>query len=153
MLAHATLDARPGWTEGLKDLPPGAHVAVLGARPSHCMEGRRAGLEFRDTILLVTAKGLSAAALFRLPFDGTVATQMTKTATGGLWVDGCRVSTTPSDDIFAKNPTQGEGSDTGTRKSMGTAQEPPTTTRPPDAGPRTSSSCTSPAADARGPSG
>jgi hypothetical protein len=86
------IEARAGWTDGLRDrLPPGAHVVVLGARAPHCLEGRQAGLAFRDTIAVATEHGFAMAALFRLPFDGTVAEQVMKTGTGGLWIDGCRI--------------------------------------------------------------
>jgi hypothetical protein len=92
------IEARAGWTDGLRDrLPPGAHVVVLGARAPHCLEGRQAGLAFRDTIAVATEHGFAMAALFRLPFDGTVAEQVMKTGTGGLWIDGCRITTSTAD--------------------------------------------------------
>jgi hypothetical protein len=86
------IEARAGWTDGLRDrLPPGAHVVVVGARSMHCLEGRQAGLAFRDTIAVATEQGFTFAALFRVPFEGTVAEQVMKTGTGALWIDGCRI--------------------------------------------------------------
>ncbi len=92
------IEARAGWTDGLRErLPPGAHVVVVGARSTHCLEGRQAGLAFRDTIAVATEHGFTFCALFRLPFDGTVAEQVMKTGTGGLWINGCRISTSTAD--------------------------------------------------------
>lgn len=82
--------ARAEWTKGLHDLAPGTHVVVVGAQPGHCAEGRRAGLEFRDTIVVSTDRGTTLAALFRKPLDGTVIEQVLRTGTGGIWIDGCR---------------------------------------------------------------
>jgi hypothetical protein len=92
------IEARAGWTDGLRDrLPPGAHVVVVGARSTHCLEGRQAGLAFRDTIAVATERGFTMAALFRVPFEGTVAEQVMKTGTGALWIDGCRITTSRAD--------------------------------------------------------
>jgi hypothetical protein len=92
------IEAAAGWAVGVRDrLPAGSHVVVVGARSSHCLEGRQAGLAFRDTIAVATGQGFTLAALFRLPFEGTVAEQVLKTGTGGLWIDGCRISTSRAD--------------------------------------------------------
>lgn len=53
-------------------------------------KGRYLGWELRDTFL--GSWGTLYAFLFRIPLqESTVATQVLKTGTGGLWIDGCRV--------------------------------------------------------------
>jgi hypothetical protein len=87
------IEARAGWADGVRDrLPAGSHVVVVGAGSAHCLEGRHAGLEFRDTIVIAIGGGFLAGAVFRIPLEGTVADQVLKTGTGGLWIDGCRIS-------------------------------------------------------------
>jgi hypothetical protein len=92
MHALVTLDC-PGWQAATAQLHPGAHVAVFAQTPDAAIEGRRAGLELRDT-LLVLGPGPQArfCFLFRKPCtESTVAGQMAKTGTGGLNIAACRV--------------------------------------------------------------
>jgi hypothetical protein len=77
----------------------------VGARSTHCLEGRQAGLAFRDTIAVATEHGFTMATLFRVPFEGTVAEQIVKTGTGALWIDGCRIAhVTIGNGSLDKNP-------------------------------------------------
>jgi site-specific DNA-methyltransferase (adenine-specific) len=75
------------------DLVPGAHVAVLADDVDVGIEGRFAGLELRDTLLLLRSGPVSSYIfLFRKPLtEGTVAGQTVATGTGGLNVEACRV--------------------------------------------------------------
>ena len=80
---------------GPVDLLPGGHVVVFGSWEMG-LEGRRRGLELRDTLLVVGALGPPRFAfLFRRDLSGsTVAETVLKYGTGGLNVDGCRVGST-----------------------------------------------------------
>lgn len=79
-------------------MQPGEHVAIFAADAEAGLEGRRLGLELRDTILVLShGPKLSFVFLFRKPLDGTVAEQMVKTGTGGLNVDACRIGTAAAD--------------------------------------------------------
>jgi len=87
-------DSHPGWASDLGSLQPGAHVAVFTDRIDVGIEGRLAGLELRDS-LLVLRVGPSAGLvlLFRMPLAlGTVVSQVLSTGTGGLNVGACRVA-------------------------------------------------------------
>ena len=84
-----------GWVDGLGGLVPGSHVAVLTDRMGVGVEGRLAGLELRDTLLVLRVGPVAGLVfLFRKPLAlGTVVSQVLSTGTGGLNLDGCRVST------------------------------------------------------------
>jgi hypothetical protein len=59
------------------------------------LEGRRRGLELRDTLLVLGASGPPRFAfLFRAGLEGTVAETVLKYGTGGLNIDTCRVGLT-----------------------------------------------------------
>jgi len=62
-------------------------------------QGRYLGWELRDTLLLLLPGPTTLfAALYRVPLqESTVAAQVLKTGTGGIWIDGCRVSGTSVD--------------------------------------------------------
>lgn len=95
------------------DLLAGQHVCVLGDRPNMAGVGRRHGLELRDTLLVLSVTGPSFAFLFRKELAGTVAENVLRYGTGGLWIDGCRISTegerlsiSRSDPFHKKDGTQ-----------------------------------------------
>ncbi len=99
------VNARPGWPEEVSNLLPGAHVAVLADDADVGIEGRLAGLEFRDTILVLRPGPRSSYCfLFRVPLaESTVAEQMMATGTGGLNINACRVGyASETDRQFAK---------------------------------------------------
>lgn len=84
--------AVPGWDKAVPSLPPGAHVALLADSAQAGVEGRLAGLELRDAILVLRAGPTSGFVfMFRKPVLGTVAAQVVETGTGGINVDACRV--------------------------------------------------------------
>lgn len=88
MIVHG----EPGWAAETKGLAPGTHLILLGGDP---VDGRKAGLELRDTILVMGPLGVELAVLFRVPCtEPTVAAQVMKTGTGVIHIDACR---TPSD--------------------------------------------------------
>lgn len=70
---------------------PGSHLVVIG-REEDALGARVAGLQLRDTLLILLPGVTSLFAyLFRQPLEGTVAENVLKHGTGGLWIDGCRV--------------------------------------------------------------
>lgn len=81
--------------EGLHALDPGAHVGVLADDVAlDGWRGRKAGLELRDTLLVLSA-GVTTRfiLLFRKPLqESTVAEQVLATGTGGINIDRCRVA-------------------------------------------------------------
>lgn len=72
---------------------PGQHIVLLSGNPCGALEGRRQGLEVRDTLLVVSSRGSSFAFLFRKSLEGTVAENVVRYGVGGLWIDGCRIQT------------------------------------------------------------
>lgn len=87
------VDPKPGWAAPLyADLLPGAHAIVLGGAHAG-IEARRVGFEIRDTILV---SGEGSALILRRPIEApTVAAQVADTATGAMWIDGCRIGPNP----------------------------------------------------------
>lgn len=84
-----------GWATKVQGLPPGSVVLVLEGDP---FEGRRAGLEVRDSLLIAGAEGISVVMVFRVPIEeSTVVAQVLKTGTGALYIDGCRIMTSKDD--------------------------------------------------------
>ena len=79
--------------ETVAGLAPGSHVIVLTASPDATIGARKLGLEVRDCILVVSARGNRFAFLLRKELEGTVAENVLKYGTGALNIDGCRVST------------------------------------------------------------
>lgn len=85
-LVPGQASAKPTVTE------PGQHVVVVVPHVYEAYKGRYLGWELRDTFLILGAWGTLYAFLFRIPLqESTVAAQVLKTGTGGLWIDGCRV--------------------------------------------------------------
>ncbi len=113
-------------TECLRVLKPGGHLlSFAAARTYHHMAVgiEMAGLEIRDQIMWVFGSGFPKShnlkgdhqgwgtalkpahepiCVARKPFSGTVATNMGKWGTGGLNIDGCRVSAVDAE-ALAKN--------------------------------------------------
>lgn len=76
------------------DLLRGGHVVLLSRDPLACVGLRRLGLEVRDTLLVLEPGGSRFAFLCRMPCsEPTVAENVQRYGTGGLWIDGCRVGT------------------------------------------------------------
>ena len=76
-------------------LLPGEHVVIVG-EPRDALEGRRKGLQLRDTLVILLPRGrVLTAFLFRWPLEGTVAENILKHGCGGLWIDGCRIGPNP----------------------------------------------------------
>lgn len=92
----------PSWPDLLEPLLPGAHVAVFAEDVAlDGFRGRKAGLELRDT-LLVLYPGVTTrfVLLFRKECqEGTVAEQVLATGTGGINIDSCRVNSGPSSSV------------------------------------------------------
>jgi hypothetical protein len=87
----AIMAARPTWTEALlSKLRPGAHVALLTDNVGDSIIGRRAGLELRDTILLLWPQKASFAFLFRKLFDEGTLDNLTSEHAGALNIAACR---------------------------------------------------------------
>lgn len=71
---------------------------VLVGGPSEALAARQAGFQVRDTLLvLLPGRRVLTAFLCRRPLEGTVAENVLKYGTGGLWIDGCRVACEPGD--------------------------------------------------------
>ena len=106
---------------GAAVLSAGSFVVVLADHPladEAAVRGRRAGLELRDTILILRP-GPSAgfAFLFRKPVqEDTVTDQMVKTSTGGINIRACRVA---SASLPAPSVGPGFGSQTKTNVLQG----------------------------------
>lgn len=74
-------------------LAPGAHMVTIMPEAS-CIEGRQAGLELRDTLLILSpGPRCRFAFLWRAPLNVAVVEQVAKTGTGGINVDACRIET------------------------------------------------------------
>jgi hypothetical protein len=76
---------------------PGSHYVVIG-QAENAIQYRKQGLQLRDTVLILLPGPKEVFAfLFRQPLEGTVAQNVLKQGVGGLWIDGCRVSTSTQD--------------------------------------------------------
>lgn len=95
-LHYLVTDAHPGWTDEVPNLVPGAHVAVLADADADLVgvDARAAGLEFRDTLLVLRAgPKASFVLLLRKPLvEGTIVEQVLATGTGAMNIDACRAS-------------------------------------------------------------
>ena len=124
--------ARPGWLDCIRELHPGAHVAIFADNSNVGIEGRLVGLELRDTLLVLRSGPQSSFVfLFRKPCaENTVAEQMAATATGAINVAACRVGFNSDADRKQALP----GSMPKANQSIGTFQtRDRTTERPEDA--------------------
>jgi hypothetical protein len=90
-----------GWAQTLlKELSPGAHIAVEGAIQDS-LEGRRVGFVLRDCLTVLDGNRTRSFFLFRAPLDGdTVAANVLKHGTGGINVAACHVG----DDLRMNQP-------------------------------------------------
>jgi hypothetical protein len=88
--------ATSGWEAQTRDLPPGDHVAIFSSSTETGVHGRLAGLELRDTIVVLRpGPKTSFVFLFRKPLEEpTIIAQVLKTGTGGLNISACRVGVT-----------------------------------------------------------
>ena len=74
-------------------LAPGSYFALLSSDAEAGIAGRFAGLELRDTILVLRpGPTVGFLFLFRMPLPGTVIDQVAKTGTGVLNIAACRVA-------------------------------------------------------------
>lgn len=91
-----------GWAAEARHLCPGTYVISFG---NDGIEGRRAGLELRDSILVAGPDGIQVALLFRVPItESTVAAQVLQTGTGVLNLDACRIGWQGADDLALAKP-------------------------------------------------
>lgn len=80
-----------GWALTVQ-LDPGAHLVVMTDKDTLSIEGRRAGLELRDTLAVVSSEAFRYAVLFRKPLvESGILAQLQVTETGSLNIDGMRV--------------------------------------------------------------
>jgi len=94
------LRPQPGWESVIKEVRPGAHVALLGTLYDSMM-ARRQGLVMRDGLTVMTPDSTLTLFLFRAPFDGdTVASNVLKHGVGGIHLAACHVG----DDIRINQP-------------------------------------------------
>jgi hemin uptake protein HemP len=73
-------------------LEPGAHLVIVTDQDTLSIEGRRAGLELRDTLAVLSSEGSRFAVLFRKPIvEATIVAQVLATGTGAININGTRV--------------------------------------------------------------
>jgi len=96
-ILKASESSPSAWGAVPDQLLPGAHVVLLGDTDTwlmSCVAARKAGLEVRDSVAILSPEGLSFAVLLRKPLGETSLTdQLLKTGTGALNIDACRVFT------------------------------------------------------------
>lgn len=106
--AAVLVEPSTGWAESLfQPLTPGAYAFVISNELAG-IEGRRAGFELRDTMLILTEGPCTRfALLFRKPPEAyTMLGQVAETAAGVLNIGACRVSYVSEND---KTQTVGKG--------------------------------------------
>jgi hypothetical protein len=93
---------KPGWAKTvLQEVSPGAHVAVLTALTDPPLEGRRAGLVMRDSLLVIAPHQAWTLFLFRSPLrEDTVAANVLIHGVGGIHIAACHVG----DDVRVNQP-------------------------------------------------
>lgn len=96
------------WARVFESLHPGAHVAVVVSGPNPSLVSvalRRAGFEFRDTLMVysgVPILGWKPCFIFRKPAEeSTISKQVVRTGTGAINIDGCRVKHASKEDFEA----------------------------------------------------
>lgn len=99
--------------QAVVEMLPGQHVVVLSDDPVYAIEGRRLGLELRDTLLVLSAGRAEFAFLFRKELEGTVAENVLRYGQGGLNIEGCRISygtDQPSQEVWNSKGSGGHSS-------------------------------------------
>jgi len=98
MVNSLVTHSHQGWTDTVPALTPGSHVAVLVDKNADLVgiDGRMAGLELRDTLVVLWPGRTSLIFLFRkpVPVGVTVAAQVLATGSGGINIAACRVEGT-----------------------------------------------------------
>jgi hypothetical protein len=111
--AAILVEPTPGWAKTLvESLRPGAHAFVITAEVGS-IEGRIAGFEVRDTLLVLSAGPKSRYAfLFRKPTEETtILSQVVETGDGALNVAGCRIGWgSENQEEWSKKGSAGSGS-------------------------------------------
>lgn len=94
MKAALVADPPAGWASDIAELVPGGHLVLLTSDEGDALEGRRAGLELRDTLLILLPGPLGRFGfLFRQPLSAKNVTEnILQHGTGGLNIGACRVS-------------------------------------------------------------
>lgn len=84
------------WRSVRSQLTPGGHAFLIGDNLTlSVVRARKAGLEIRDTVAILSRTGLQFAVLLRNPLsESSVAAQLVKTGTGALNIDACRIAGT-----------------------------------------------------------
>lgn len=83
----------PGWAAPAHAAVfPGAHVLCFGQN-RHALEAEEAGFEVRDAIEVIGPVRHRVWLLRRPVLEKNVVSQVLKTGTGALWIDGCRIYT------------------------------------------------------------
>jgi len=115
----------PGWAMDVQ-LEPGAHLVIVTDQDTLSIEGRRAGLELRDTLAVLSSEGSRFAVLFRKPIvEATIVAQVLATGTGALNIASCRISAESEDVRGTVRQSRGGGTNTkqwrtGAVSSIGT---------------------------------
>jgi hypothetical protein len=80
-------------------LVPGQHVVYFSEAPEAGLEGRRFGLELRDTFLVLSPGACRFAFLLRVPIEGTVTENVLKHGHGALNIEACKIPANPADPL------------------------------------------------------
>jgi hypothetical protein len=96
-ILRASADDGTRWGSVAEQLLPGAHAILMGDTPTwerSNLRARKVGLEVRDTIAILSQKGLQFAVLLRKQLkESSITEQLLKTGTGALNIDASRVFT------------------------------------------------------------
>lgn len=96
-ILKASEDSGASWASVRDQLLPGAHVILIGDTTTwqqSSIGARKAGLEVRDAIAVLSPSGLDFAVMLRRPVgELSVTAQLLKTGTGALNIDATRVFT------------------------------------------------------------
>ncbi len=116
MTPHAAVlvDPSPGWATTLAgSMSSGGHALVVTSEVAS-IEGRLAGFELRDTLLILSSGPRPRYAfLFRKPTDGAILDQVIESSAGALNIADCRIGwgqDTPSQDEWNNKGSTGSGS-------------------------------------------
>ncbi len=114
--AAVLVEPEGGWATTLMgSLIPGAHAFVITREPMAGIEGRGAGFELRDTVLILSAgpRARYGFLLRKPPTEDTVLGQIIETGVGALNVAACRIgwgADTPSQEEWNSKGSTGSGS-------------------------------------------